>query len=109
MKSGAPNGYFADGLIVFGSLEKGGTVAKGYVLQPPDLRGGSIVHLNAYQDKIRSLLAVVGEGLSAQIQWGCNGDYGQELARYYRETEKVVHPHIKRARMRVSAAMATDA
>ena len=47
MKS-APNGHFAEGLILFGSLEKGGTAAKGYVLQPPDLRGGSVAHLNSY-------------------------------------------------------------
>jgi hypothetical protein len=59
----APNGYFADGLILFGSLEKGGCAAKGYVLQPPDLRGGSVSNLNAYQDKIRSLLANVSVGM----------------------------------------------
>jgi hypothetical protein len=98
MSSRAPNGYFADGLMLFGAPEKGGTVAKGYVLQPPDLRGGSIAHLNGYQDKIRSLLANLGAGMRAQFQWTCNCDYRTELARYFRETEKVTHPHLKRAR-----------
>ena len=64
---GAPNGHFAEGLILFGSLEKGGVAAKGYVLQPPDLRGGSVAHLNGYQDKIRSLLASVSGGMRAQL------------------------------------------
>ena len=41
MKNGAPNGYFAGGLMLFGSLEKGGVASKGYVLQPPDLRGAA--------------------------------------------------------------------
>jgi len=94
----APNGYFADGLILFGSLEKGGCAAKGYVLQPPDLRGGSVSNLNAYQDKIRSLLANVSVGMKVQLQWTCNCDYKKELTRYFRETEKVMHPHIKRVR-----------
>ena len=98
MRNGAPNGFFAGGLMIFGSLEKGGVASKGYVLQPPDLRGGSIAQLNAYQDKIRSLLANLGEGMRAQFQWTCNCDYRQELTRYFRETEKVTHPHLKRVR-----------
>ena len=98
MRSHAPNGFFAEGLMLFGALEKGGIAAKGYVLQPPDLRGGSIAHLNNYQDKVRSLLGNLGEGMRAQLQWTCNSDYRQELTRYFRETEKITHPHIKRAR-----------
>ena len=98
MRSNAPNGYFAEGLILFGALQKGGVAAKGYVLQPPDLRGGSTAHLNAYQDKIRSLLANLGEGMRAQFQWTCNCDYRTELTRYFRETEKVKHPHIRQMR-----------
>jgi len=96
--SSAPNGYFVEGLLLFGSLEKGGVVSKGYVLQPPDLRGAHVDLLNSYQDKIRSLLANLGEGRRAQLQWTCNSDYRQELTRYFRETEKVTHPHIKRVR-----------
>jgi len=96
---GAPNGYFAEGLILFGSPEKGGLAAKGFVLQPPDLRGGSIAHLNGYQDKIRTLLANLGEGMRAQFQWTCDCDYRTELTRYFRETEKVTHPHLKQVRM----------
>lgn len=99
MKSQAPNGFFAGGLILFGSLEKGGLVSKGYILQPPDLRGAHVTQLNTYQDKIRSFLASLSEGQSAQIQWTCNSDYRQELTRYFRENEKITHPEIKRKRM----------
>lgn len=94
----APDGHFTDGLIIFGALEKGGSAARGYVLQPPDLRGGSVSHLNAYQDKIRGLLSLLGPGMRAQFQWTCNCDYKQELTRYFRETERVAHPHIRRVR-----------
>jgi hypothetical protein len=99
MSSHAPNGFFAEGLMVFGALEKGGCASKGYVLQPPDLRGGSIAQLNAYQEKIRTLLANLSEGMRAQFQWTCNCDYRTELTRYFRETEKVTHPHLRRVRM----------
>jgi type IV secretion system protein TrbE len=98
MKSGAPNGYFAEGLLIFGSLEKSGVASKGYVLQPPDLRGASIANLNAYQDKIRSLLGNIGEGMKAQLQWTVDSDYLPELTRYYRENQKVTHSHIRRVR-----------
>ena len=98
MQSGAPNGYFANGLLLFGSLEKGGVASKGYVLQPPDLRGTSVANQNAYQDKIRSLLANLGEGMRAQLQWTVDSDYLTELTRYYRETEAVTHPHVRRVR-----------
>ncbi|HTQ30426.1 MAG TPA: hypothetical protein VMI53_04395 [Opitutaceae bacterium] len=94
----APNGHFADGLILFGSPEKGGVAAKGYVLQPPDLRGGSVAHLNGYQDKIRGLLANLSAGMRAQVQWTADCDYKKELTRYFRETERVTHPHLKRVR-----------
>ncbi|MDE3084060.1 MAG: hypothetical protein KGJ37_02430, partial [Verrucomicrobiota bacterium] len=95
---GAPNGFFADGLMLFGSPEKGGLAAKGYVLQPPDLRGGSVACLNGYQDKIRGLLATLSIKMRAQLQWTCHCDYKKELTRYFRETERVAHPHLKRVR-----------
>lgn len=98
MTTHAPNGFFAEGLILFGALEKGGTASKGYIVQPPDLRGASIGTLNAYQDKIRALLAALGDHMRAQFQWTCDCDYRQELTRYYRETEKTSHPHIRQVR-----------
>ena len=66
---GAPNAYFAEGMIVFGSPGKGGSAAKGFILQPPDLRGSSISYANAYQDKIRNFLGNLGPGMRAQLQW----------------------------------------
>ncbi|RRJ96025.1 hypothetical protein Ga0100231_018930 [Opitutaceae bacterium TAV4] len=101
MRSGAPNGYFADGLLLFGSLEKGGVASKGYILQPPDLRGASVDNLNAYQDKIRSLLALLGDGMRAQLQWLVDSDYLPELTRYHRETETLTNRHIQNTRRAV--------
>lgn len=96
MRISAPNGFFAEGMLLFGSLETGGTVAKGYVVQPPDLRGAHVTQLNAFQDKVRSFLGSLREGQTAQIQWTCNSDYQRELTRGFREIEKVTHPLLKR-------------
>jgi hypothetical protein len=85
--------------MIFGALDQGGWASKGYVLQPPDLRGGSVAQLNAYQEKIRTLLANLSEGMRVQFQWTCNCDYRTELTRYFRETEKVTQPHLRRVRM----------
>ena len=55
----APNGVFCDGLILYGSLERGAIAAKGFWLEPPDSRGASIARLNAQQDQLRGLLALI--------------------------------------------------
>src|ERR1041385_1355080 len=89
MRSSPPNGFFADGLMIYGPLEKGGIASKGFVLQPADRRGASIAQLNAYQDKIRGVLALLGLDLWAQFQWGCDGDYRPELTSVYREIEQI--------------------
>ncbi len=99
MRSGPPNGFFAGGLLLYGPLGRGGVAAKGYLLQTPDLRGASVAQLNAYQEKVRVLLATVGEGMRAQFQWVGNSDYVPELTRFYRETEQIAHPQIKQRAM----------
>jgi hypothetical protein len=100
MNSTPPNGFFADGLMIFGPLEKAGTASKGFVLQPPDLRGASIAHLNANQDKVRALLAQLNEGMRAQFQWLGNSDYLADLTAFGRAAEKVAHPRIKQSLLR---------
>src|SRR6266498_1315588 len=79
MRSNPPNGFFADGMMLYGSLEKGSLASKGFLLGPADRRGASVARLNDYQDKIRNLLALLGENLWAQFQWNCDGDYRPEL------------------------------
>ena len=56
--AGAPDGRMVAGMMVFGSPERGGLAAKGFRLEPPDLRGASFEQLNAFQDRVRALLAL---------------------------------------------------
>jgi hypothetical protein len=89
MKGGqtrAPEGWFAEGLILYGALEPGAVAARGYVLTPPDLRGASNERRNAFHDRVRALLALLQSDQRLQVQWSCHADYRRPLADY-RSTE----------------------
>jgi hypothetical protein len=94
----APDGRLVDDLIVFGSPDRGGVVAKGFWLEPPDLRGASIARLNAFQDQVRGLLALIAPGRRLQLQWSCDADYRAELLRYHAATQGVSDPLVRRTR-----------
>ena len=93
-----PDGFFVRDLIVFNHLRRGGFVAKGFVLQAPDLTNSPIADLNDFQDQICLLLASLQENQRLQIQYFCDSDYQEELLRYQRETEKMTNLWTKRSR-----------
>lgn len=82
----APDGRFVDGMIVFGSLERGSSVAKGFWIEPADVRGASYARLNEGQDRWRAVLQLVDAGRRLQVQWHCDANYRQALERYRHET-----------------------
>lgn len=94
----SPDGRFVNGFVLFGSPERGGVASKGYRIEPPDLRGASIARLNAFQDQVRAILALVGPGRRVQLQWSCDSDYQAELIRYHERTQAVADPEIRRVR-----------
>src|SRR5277367_5514455 len=57
----APNGHFAEGLILYGNLETGAMASQGFLLEPPDLQHASIGLQNDYQDKLRIFLSTLGD------------------------------------------------
>ncbi|MDP1581229.1 MAG: hypothetical protein Q8M02_13220 [Candidatus Didemnitutus sp.] len=94
----APNGVFAENILLYGSLERGAIAAKGFWLEPPDLRGTGNERRNAFQDQVRALLALITPGRRLQVQWSCDADYRRELLRYHAETEKMSAPAVRRVR-----------
>lgn len=94
----APDGRFIEGMLVFGSPERGGVVAKGFRLEPPDLRGASFERLNAFQDQVRALLALASPGRRLQLQWWPDSDYRQPLLDYHARTQEVADPVIRAVR-----------
>ena len=91
----APNGHFAEGLILYGNLETGAMASQGYLLEPPDLQHASIGLQNDFQDKLRIFLATLGPKQRAQLQWTCNSDYQKELIRYHQQTGKVTDEYVR--------------
>ena len=94
----APDGRMVAGMLVFGSPERGGLAAKGFRLEPPDLRGASFEQLNAFQDRVRALLALASPGRRLQIQWWPDSDYRQALLAYHARTQEVKDPTIRAVR-----------
>ncbi len=94
----APNGVFCDGLMLYGSMERGAIAVKGWWFEPADLRGASFARLNALQDQLRALLALATPGRRLQYQWSCDADYRTELLRYHADTERVREPAVRRVR-----------
>lgn len=94
----APNGVFCDGLILYGFPERGAIAAKGFWVEPPDVRGASFARLNAFQDQVRALLALVTPGRRLQLQWSCDADYHHELRTYHEATQSITNPEVRRIR-----------
>ncbi len=94
----APNGHFAEGLILYGNLETGAMASQGFLLEPPDLQHASIGVQNDFQDKLRIFLSTLGPKQRAQLQWTCNSDYQKELTRYHQHTGKVTEEYVRRIR-----------
>ncbi|MDB6093707.1 MAG: hypothetical protein JWM32_1269 [Verrucomicrobia bacterium] len=94
----APDARFVRGMLLFGSPEIGGLVAKGFRLEPSDLRGASFTHLNGFQEKLKTLLALATPGRRLQFQWACDSDYRAELLSYAGFTDTVTNPAVASAR-----------
>lgn len=95
----APNGFFARDLLVFGSLDRGGIVAKGFTFEAPDFQNADDAELNRFHDQIALMLAAVNSANQRlQVQWHCDSDYRAELLRYKDETERAANPWTRRCR-----------
>jgi hypothetical protein len=91
----APEGRFVDGLMVYGSPDRGGLVAKGFWIEPPDLRGASFARLNALQDQLKATLALVSPGRRVQFQWWPDADYRSPIHQYHARFEAEPDPVIR--------------
>lgn len=96
--TGAPEGRFVRGMMVFGAPERGGIVAKGFRLERPDLRGASFAALHAMQEQVRALLALLSPGRRLQVQWWPDADYRAALLRYHEATQGIADLGVRAVR-----------
>jgi|GEM_PF-131989 len=94
----APNGWLAEGLIIYNRIGIGGFVAKGYKVEVPDLRQGSESSLLQLNDAVRRFLHTLDEQTRCQIYWSVNSDYQTELLKYDEVTKTCSNKWSKRAR-----------
>lgn len=95
-----PDGYFLDGLLVFNGLGPGGSVAKAFWLDVPDLAHASAPTRNRFDEQVRRLLKVLPETYRVQVLWWVDADYKADLLRFVAQTERFREPACRQARNR---------
>jgi hypothetical protein len=78
----APNGWISHGLLIWNDLDKRGFVAKGFILEVPDLRHAGDRALNSFYEAVRQFLHTLEESTRAQFRWSVDSDYREELLSY---------------------------
>ena len=93
-----PNGHFIRDFLVWGTFRKRSTIAKGFVIYPPDLRGaGEGAAIRAHENLVKYLQSI-SLHVRLQWQWRCNCDYHKALDDYEKVTEGCRNPKEKQVR-----------
>ena len=85
-----PNGFFGDDLIIYGGLNRGCQVSRGFKITTEDLRNSSVDTRLLTRHSLQAVLATLSEGTNAQLVWGVDSDYRSALQRYDGETDDYV-------------------
>ena len=88
----APNGWISHDLLIWNELDKRGFVAKGLVLEVPDLRHAGDRALNSFYESVRQFLHTLEESTRAQFRWSVDSDYREELLSYKAITDERCEP-----------------
>jgi hypothetical protein len=87
MKVHIPDAYAVEDLVLFGDMAKG-VISKGFEVEVPDLSHAEMETLNGLEDDFRTFLTNIEESERLQIQFYKDGEYGRELERFQRVTDK---------------------
>jgi type IV secretion system protein TrbE len=88
--SGMPNGFFLNDLLWFGDAESKETaVSRGFLVEPGELESLDDAWKADVVDRLRVMLAQLGEGYSLQIRYVVGSDYTDALDAYHAMTEAV--------------------
>jgi len=98
-----PNGYFAGDFIVYGRLEAGGSVSRGFRIYPPDTKNSSEATLAEIHANLVRYLQALPDNAAVQWKWRKDSDYNQALDYYDSESAKATVPAIREVRDQTSA------
>ncbi len=77
-----PNGHFVRGFLLWNAHRNRPTLAKGFVVFPPDLRGaGEAAAVRAHENLVKYLQTIPLHA-RLQWQWRCNSDYHKAVETY---------------------------
>ena len=93
-----PNGHFVRGLLVWGTFRKRATVAKGFVIRPPDLRGAGEGAAARTHEALVKYLQTIPLHVRLQWQWRCNNDYHKAVEAYEQATMECRNPKEREVR-----------
>jgi hypothetical protein len=82
-----PDCYLVDDLLIFGDITRG-VICQGIDVSMPDQTNVEVDVLNALESDLRTFLANLQEGERLQVQFYKDSDYGRELERYQKVTDK---------------------
>ncbi len=91
MAAECPNGFFKDGLLVYGhGLDPfvPAVVSKGFIVECPDRANASDQFNTDFHGQVRRLLHSLGGQYRMQLCWSVDSNYQDELVEYARETEQ---------------------
>ncbi len=91
MAAECPNGFFQNGLLVYGhGLDPfvPAVVSKGFVVECPDRANASDQFNTDFHGQVRRLLHSLGGQYRMQLCWSVDSNYQDELVAYGRETEQ---------------------
>jgi type IV secretion system protein TrbE len=89
-RSGMPNGFFFDDLLWYGDAGASKTaVSRGFIVEPPELTILDDDIKLDMTDRLRVLLATLGEEYQLQVKYLVCSDYAEVLEQYRRETEAI--------------------
>ena len=87
-----PNGHWVRDFIVWGTFRQRATIAKGFVIYPPDLRGaGEAAGARAHENLVKYFQSIPLH-VRLQYQWRCNCDYHKALDAYEKVTADCTNP-----------------
>ncbi len=82
-----PDCYLVDDLLIFGDITRG-VICQGIDVSMPDQTNVEADVLNAVESDLRTFLANLQEGERLQVQFYKDSDYGRDLERYQKITDK---------------------
>ena len=94
----APNGWICEGLVIWGSIRKGGYTAKGFTIDVPSQSQASPAVRNSLNAAIRRFLHTLDEQTRAQFCWSVDSDYKDALGAYDKTTGEMGNEWSKHVR-----------